>query len=105
MENKINTKVKVKTETYTINRSLAKLDPDEVAKVTKYAVGDTLPINVTSIKLLEVRQEEGKDVTEHFELEKDGSKFILNFDKEMTQKALASGKVLLNVMIKETLDL
>ncbi|MBE5067139.1 hypothetical protein INF23_05905 [Ligilactobacillus salivarius] len=104
MENKINTEVKVKTETYTINRSLAKLDPDEAAKVTEYAVGDKLPKNAIDIKLVEVKQE-GKNVTEHFELEKDGSEFMLYFDEEMTQKALASGKVLLKVTIKEMLEL
>lgn len=53
---------------------------------------------------MEVKQG-SHDITEHFNLEKDGSKFMLNFDEEMTRKALVEGAVHLKVTIKETLEL
>lgn len=94
----------VNTATYYLNMDLPKLDPNEAKKVTRYAVGNSISNNVTAVELVEVKQE-GKDVTEHFILEKDGSKFMLNFDKEMTKKVLASGRVHITVVIKETLAL
>lgn len=102
MENNVNTKVK--TGIYFFDMDLAKLEPNEAAKITKYAVGDKLSKNVIDIKLLEVRRE-SKNVTKHFELEKDGSKFMLYFDEEMTKKILASGRVHIYVVIKETIAL
>lgn len=94
----------VNTATYYFSMDLPKLDPNEAKKVTRYAVGNSISNNVTAVELVEVKQE-GKDVTEHFILEKDGSKFMLNFDKEMMKKVLASGRVHIAVVIKETLAL
>lgn len=94
----------VNTATYYLSMDLPKLNPNETKKVTRYAVGNSISNNVTVVELVEVKQE-GKDVTEHFNLEKDGSKFMLNFDKEMTRKALADGSVHLKVTIRETLEL
>lgn len=94
----------VNTATYYLSMDLPKLNPNEAKKVTRYAVGNSISNNVTAVELVEVKQE-GKDVTEHFTLEKDGSKFILNFDEEMTQKILSSSEVFLKVTIKETISL
>lgn len=94
----------VNTATYYLSMDLPKLNPNEAKKVTRYAVGNSISNNVTVVELVEVKQD-GKDVTEHFNLEKDGSKFMLNFDKEMTRKALADGSVHLKVTIRETLEL
>lgn len=94
----------VNTATYYLSMDLPKLEPNEAKKVTRYAVGNSISNNVTAVELVEVKQE-GEDVTKHFTLEKDGSKFMLNFDKEMTHKALAEGSVHLKVTIRETLEL
>lgn len=94
----------VNTATYYLSMDLSKLEPNEAKKVTRYAVGNSISNNVTAVELVEVKQE-GKDVTKHFTLEKDGSKFMLNFDSEMTRKALAEGSVHLKVTIRETLEL
>ena len=65
----------VNTATYYLSMDLSKLDPNEAKKVTRYAVGNSISNNVTVVELVEVKQE-GKDVTEHFNLEKDGSKAV-----------------------------
>lgn len=94
----------VNTATYYLSMDLPKLEPNEAKKVTRYAVGNSISNNVINVELVEVKQG-SHDITEHFNLEKDGSKFMLNFDKEMTKKVLASGRVHITVVIKETLAL
>lgn len=94
----------VNTATYYLSMDLPKLEPNEAKKVTRYAVGNSISNNVINVELVEVKQG-SHDITEHFNLEKDGSKFMLNFDEEMTRKALVEGAVHLKVTIKETLEL
>ena len=75
-----------------------------LSEVKNFSVSFELLENATSIELIQVKQGD-HDITEHFTLEKDGSKFILNFDEEMTQKILSSSEVFLKVTIKETISL
>ena len=92
------------TRVYSISNYMINNISESLSEVKKFSVSFELLENATSIELIQVKQGD-HDITEHFTLEKDGSKFILNFDEEMTQKILSSSEVFLKVTIKETISL
>ena len=93
------------TREYSILNYMINNISENLSEVEKFSVSFELLEDVTSVELIQVKQG-NYDITKHFTLEKDGSsRFILNFDKEMTRKALADGSVHLKVTIRETLEL
>ena len=74
-------------------------------KITRlaYGISDARKNEFKDIELVKVEQD-GKDITKHFTLEKDGSRFILNFDNERTQKTTKES-LTISFEIKETLAL
>ena len=96
-----------KTFSYTreyIFSNYLKYNIENLSELKEISVSIKLLENATSIELIQVKQG-NHYITEHFNLEKDGSRFMLNFDNEMTHKALTEGSVHLKVTIRETLDL
>ena len=76
---------------------------ENLSEVKKISVSFELLENAISIELIQVKQG-NHDITEHFNLEKDGSRFILNFDNEMTQKTTKES-LTISFEIKEILAL
>lgn len=76
---------------------------ENLSEVKKFSVSFELLENATSIELIQVKQG-NHDITEHFNLEKDGSRFMLNFDNEMTRK-MVEKSLTLSFEIKETISL
>ena len=76
---------------------------ENLSEVKKFSVSFELLENATSIELIQVKQG-NHEVTEHFNLEKDGSRFMLNFDNEMTRK-MVEKSLTLSFEIKETISL
>ncbi len=74
-------------------------------KITRlaYGISDARKNEFKDIELVKVEQD-GKDITKHFTLEKNGSKFMINFDNEMTQKTTKES-LTISFEIKETLAL
>lgn len=95
MENKENEALSATFET---NKGV---DP---RKITKLSYGIEPPKNrrdeFNDFELVKVEQE-SKDVTKHFDLEKDGSKVMLNFDEEMARKTVENGGISLNVTVRK----
>lgn len=87
---------------YTMNNISESLS-ETLSKTTTFSVGFELLENATSIELVQVKQGD-HDITEHFNLEKDGSRFMLNFDNEMTRK-MVEKSLTLSFEIKETISL
>lgn len=89
---------------YTMNNISENLS-ETLSKTTTFSVGFELLENATSIELVQVKQG-NHNITEHFNLEKDGSsRFILNFDNEMIQKIVKKSLTDLSFEIKETISL
>lgn len=91
------------TRTYLISNHMINNISESLSEVKKLSVSFELLENATSIELIQVKQE-NHDITEHFNLEKDGSKFMLNFDNEMTRK-MVEKSLTLSFEIKETISL
>lgn len=91
------------TRTYLISNHMINNISESLSEVKKLSVSFELLENATSIELIQVKQG-NHDITEHFNLEKDGSKFMLNFDNEMTRK-MVEKSLTLSFEIKETISL
>ena len=91
------------TRTYLISNYMINNISKNLSEVKKISVSFELLENAISIELIQVKQG-NHDITEHFNLEKDGSRFILNFDNEMTQKTTKES-LTISFEIKETLAL
>lgn len=91
------------TRTYSILNYTMNNISETLSKTTTFSVGFELLENATSIELVQVKQG-NHDITEHFNLEKDGSMFMVNFDNEMTQK-MVEKSLTLSFEIKETISL
>ena len=73
------------TRAYLISNYMINNISENLSEVKKISVNFELLENAISIELIQVKQG-NHDITEHFNLEKDGSMFMLNFDNEMTRK-------------------
>lgn len=91
------------TKAYLISNYMINNISKNLSEVKKISVSFELLENAISIELIQVKQG-NHDITEHFNLEKDGSRFILNFDNEMTQKTTKES-LTISFEIKETLAL
>ncbi|MDF4191101.1 hypothetical protein PV939_06310 [Ligilactobacillus salivarius] len=91
------------TRAYLISNYMINNISKNLSEVKKISVSFELLENAISIELIQVKQG-NHDITEHFNLEKDGSRFILNFDNEMTQKTTKES-LTISFEIKETLAL
>ena len=91
------------TRAYLISNYMINNISENLSEVKKISVSFELLENAISIELIQVKQG-NHDITEHFNLEKDGSRFILNFDNEMTQKTTKES-LTISFEIKETLAL
>lgn len=91
------------TRAYLISNYMINNISKNLSEVKKISVSFELLENAISIELIQVKQG-NHDITEHFNLEKDGSMFILNFDNEMTQKTTKES-LTISFEIKETLAL
>ena len=91
------------TRVYSISNYMINNISESLSEVKKFSVSFELLENATSIELIQVKQG-NHDVTEHFNLEKDGSRFMLNFDNEMTRK-MVEKSLTLSFEIKETISL
>lgn len=68
-----------------------------------YKIGESKENEFKNIELVKVEQE-GKDITKHFTLEEDGSKFTINFDKEIARKTVENGGIYLNVTVRKKVN-
>lgn len=91
------------TKAYSISNYMINNISENLSEVKKFSVSFELLENATSIELIQVKQG-NHDITEHFNLEKDGSRFMLNFDNEMTRK-MVEKSLTLSFEIKETISL
>lgn len=91
------------TKAYSISNYMINNISENLSEVKKISVSFELLENAISIELIQVKQG-NHDITEHFNLEKDGSRFILNFDNEMTQKTTKES-LTISFEIKEILAL
>ena len=91
------------TRAYLIPNYMINNISKNLSEVKNFSVSFELLENATSIELIQVKQG-NHDVTEHFNLEKDGSRFMLNFDNEMTRK-MVEKSLTLSFEIKETISL
>ena len=91
------------TKAYSISNYMINNISENLSEVKKISVSLELLENAISIELIQVKQG-NHDITEHFNLEKDGSRFILNFDNEMTQKTTKES-LTISFEIKEILAL
>lgn len=98
-----NEKTSSYTRAYLISNYMINNISKNLSEVKKISVSFELLENAISIELIQVKQG-NHDITEHFNLEKDGSRFILNFDNEMTQKTTKES-LTISFEIKETLAL
>lgn len=79
------------------------VDPKEVTRLA-YSIGGNKENKFKNIELVKVEQE-GKDLTKHFTLEENESKFTINFDKEIARKAVENGRISLNVIVRKKVNL
>lgn len=79
------------------------VDPKKVTRLA-YGIGETKENKFKNVELVKVEQE-GKDITKHFTLEEDESKFTINFDKEIARKTLENGGISLNVIVRKKVNL
>ena len=93
-----------KTFSYTVIYRFFMPVPESLTVDASFSIADNLPKNVTDIKLVKVIGAEG-DVTKHFELRKDGSKFILNFDRKMIYETILKSDISFDVAIEQTISL
>ena len=91
------------TRAYLISNYMINNISENLSEVKKFSVSFELLENATSIELIQVKQG-NHEVTEHFNLEKDGSRFMLNFDNEMTRK-MVEKSLTLSFEIKEIISL
>lgn len=91
------------TRAYLISNYMINNISENLSEVKKISVNFELLENAISIELIQVKQG-NHDITEHFNLEKDGSMFMLNFDNEMTRK-MVKKSLTLSFEIKETISL
>lgn len=91
------------TRAYLISNYMINNISENLSEVKKISVSFELLENAISIELIQVKQRD-HDITEHFNLEKDGSRFMLNFDNEMTRK-MVEKSLTLSFEIKETISL
>ena len=91
------------TKAYSISNYMINNISENLSEVKKISVSFELLENAISIELIQVKQG-NHDITKHFNLEKDGSRFILNFDNEMTQKTTKES-LTISFEIKEILAL
>ena len=91
------------TRTYLISNYMINNISKNLSEVKKISVSFELLENAISIELIQVKQG-NHDITEHFNLEKDGSRFMLNCDNEMTRK-MVEKSLTLSFEIKETISL
>lgn len=91
------------TRAYLISNYMINNISENLSEVKKISVSFELLENAISIELIQVKQG-NHDITEHFNLEKDGSRFMLNFDNEMTRK-MVEKSLTLSFEIKETISL
>ncbi|MBE5067138.1 hypothetical protein INF23_05900 [Ligilactobacillus salivarius] len=91
------------TRAYSISNYMINSISENLSEVKKFSVSFELLENATSIELIQVKQG-NHEVTEHFNLEKDGSRFMLNFDNEMTRK-MVEKSLTLSFEIKEIISL
>ena len=91
------------TRAYLIPNHMINNISKNLSEVKNFSVSFELLENATSIELIQVKQG-NHDITEHFNLEKDGSRFMLNFDNEMTRK-MVEKSLTLSFEIKETISL
>lgn len=80
-----------------------KYNIENLSEVKEISLSIELLENAISIELIQVKQG-NHDITEHFNLEKDGSRFMLNCDNEMTRK-MVKKSLTLSFEIKETISL
>lgn len=91
------------TRAYLISNYMINNISENLSEVKKISVSFELLENAISIELIQVKQG-NHDITEHFNLEKDGSRFMLNCDNEMTRK-MVKKSLTLSFEIKETISL
>ena len=80
-----------------------KYNIENLSEVKEISLSIELLENATSVELIQVKQ--GKhDITEHFNLEKDGSRFMINFGNEIIRK-IVKENLPLSFKYKETISL
>ena len=80
-----------------------KYNIENLSEVKEISLSIELLENATSVELIQVKQ--GKhDITEHFNLEKDGSRFMINFGNEIIRKIVKENPPL-SFKYKETISL
>ena len=84
------------TKAYSISNYMINNISENLSEVKKFSVSFELLENATSIELIQVKQV-NHDI-------KDGSRFMLNFDNEMTRK-MVEKSLTLSFEIKETISL
>lgn len=109
MKNKVNILVKMENKENEALSATFETNKDvNPRKITKLSYGIEPPKNrrdeFKNVELVKVEQE-GKDVTKHFDLEKDESKVMLNFDEEMARKTVENGGIYLNVIVRKKVNL
>ena len=77
----------------------ANVDPKTITRLA-YSIGGNKENEFKNIELVKVEQE-GKDITEHFTLEEDESKFTINFDKEIARKTVENGGIFLKITVRK----
>lgn len=104
---KVRMLIKMENEEYKVWSATFKtnvdVDPEKITRLA-YGISDARKNEFKDVELVKVEQD-GKDITKHFTLEKNGSKFMINFDKEIARKTVENGGIYLNVIVRKQVNL